>query len=531
MSLTTASPVRKRSGVRIAAIAEIVWILLLMLIAVHFLAERIAVRSIPHGDEGSWLSVAAEFSQGNGFTTRWLEHGFLKPYALPRPDDFRFPGLVCILAGAFKLFGIGYPVALWTVALIFLVFGLVVYGIVRRVSGATVACATLPLVYFSPLHYIYATEVYSETLFGIVLAAVLFFSWRFKPDARAWWIGSGASIGLLYLIRPNAVLFAGALAVYGLWAVSVMRVRWRFVAMGLCAMIVIMLPWLLRTWSIFGNPFHLAGSAGLLRVAAQEPLTYSLSDFTRMYGAFYFVKTTLCNIPLFFTLLHQQEHGLELLPLLFCLVGLARRKPFYNGMVLLSFLCTLLACFYVSSGYDWAGVRYFSSFLPFVYAYGISQMVWLIGLLIAKFAPQFRRAAFVAAAAVMTGALIFPVYYPHRYYERYYRKMPAGKKEFPDYYDALRRNLGNNRFYYAGSLAQINFATGLNCVGMQWFFDEKEIRRAQKAFHPGLVALRPKERCNTFFTRVLSALQQDGCTLTEETMPDSFALFITIKEP
>jgi hypothetical protein len=159
-SLPETGGVRRR---RYQGAAEVLWIALLLLLTLHFVALRINSRYLPHGDQGSWMSVAAELSKGNGFSTRWLEHAFLKPYALPRPDDYRYPGLVVLLAAAFKLSGTNYPVALWTVAALFIAFGLAFYLVVRRTWGVRVACAALPLVYFSLLQLMYATEVYSTS--------------------------------------------------------------------------------------------------------------------------------------------------------------------------------------------------------------------------------------------------------------------------------------------------------------------------------------------------------------------------------
>jgi hypothetical protein len=88
----------------------------------HFLALRIRAGGLPAGDEGSWMAVASELAQGRGFATRWLEAHFLTPYALPRPDDFRYPGLTGLLALAFRLFGASIETARWTVGMAFLAF-------------------------------------------------------------------------------------------------------------------------------------------------------------------------------------------------------------------------------------------------------------------------------------------------------------------------------------------------------------------------------------------------------------------------
>jgi hypothetical protein len=512
---------------------EAVYCALLVAAAWHLVGERIDQRALPRGDEGSWMAAAAELSNGNGFTTRWLEHGFLKPYTLPRPDDYRYPGLVCILAGAFLVFGCSYTTALRVVGCTFLLFGLAVFGVTRRAFGRRTAVAVLPLVYFSLLQLMYNTEVYTEALFGIGIAALLYISLRFKPSSRAWWLLSGTCIGLLYLIRPNAILFAVALGIYSVWSLIRSKTPKTSIAGGLIIMVAIMIPWLLRSWIIFGNPFHLAGSAGLLRVHTDDPATWSILDFVKTYGPLYFIKAVAANITTFFSILHGQEHGLEVLPLLFCLTGIVRRKPFFNGMIVTGFVLTFLACAYTSAGGSWAGNRYFSPLLPFVYAYGINRIFRLTDRAVARFkkGPRWPLAPLACVStAMVTGILLAPVFYPHRYYERHYATTPQSTRDYSNYYAALKSRLPEHPFYYAGSLAQINFATGLNCVGMQHLFDEKEIRRAQKTFHPRLMALTPDEYEYPYFTRLMDALREEGCVLSESRV-DSFAVIVEIREP
>ncbi|NLE01541.1 MAG: hypothetical protein GX640_16875, partial [Fibrobacter sp.] len=82
--------IRNRKKTRLAV--EVALVIIIELIAFHFVEERTATRVDPTGDEGSWMMVATQIASGQGFTTRWLEHPFLKPFELPRPDDFRYPG-------------------------------------------------------------------------------------------------------------------------------------------------------------------------------------------------------------------------------------------------------------------------------------------------------------------------------------------------------------------------------------------------------------------------------------------------------
>lgn len=515
-------------------VAECVYILLITAIAIHFLTERIACKNMPHGDEGSWMSVASELSKGNGYTTRWLEFSFLKPYDVPRPDDYRYPGLVGLLALCFKLFGTTYAVAHSLTGVLFILFGFFVYAVVKKKHGVRTACATLPLVYFSLLQLMYNSEVYTEGLFGIGLAFMLLISCRHSPRSHAWWPLTGCAIGLLYLVRPNAILFSCVFVCYALLSLYRYRSMRRPVITGVLIMTAIMLPWLIRSWVLFGNPFHLAGSAGLLCKSVHDPQPLSFSEFIRTNGTVYFVKSSFFNIHSFFSLLHNQEHGLELIPLFGCITGIIRRKVFFNTPIALGFALSLFACTYTSAYGSWAGVRYFSPFLPFVYAYGIFQIFEIGDAALRKFSPFTQRVAKPVFAAILICILCAPVFYPQRYYERFYAcamRMPHGSTNYAAYYTALKSRCAAHPFYYAGALAQINFGTDLNCVGIQGIYTAADIRKSQQAFHPALMALLPQEFANPDFTELMNTLKNDGNQLTPYWMPDSSVVFVQINTP
>ena len=57
---------------------EVVLVIAVLLLSIHFHARDIRHRVLPGGDEGSWMAVASQLEAGEGFSTRWLEHPFLK---------------------------------------------------------------------------------------------------------------------------------------------------------------------------------------------------------------------------------------------------------------------------------------------------------------------------------------------------------------------------------------------------------------------------------------------------------------------
>ena len=467
---------------------QVLFVLSLLGISFHFLSERVNHRSFPSGDEGSWLSVAAEASRGHGFITRWLEHPFLTPYALPRPDDYRYPGLVTCLASGFKLFRISYDTALGVVTFLFLMYALLVYLVSRKIFGIRVACVTMACTVFSLLQLYWNSIVYTEGLFGIIAALLLLVSAYVSERRRLFWILAGAGIGVLYLVRPNGILFGCGFLWLFLRSFGKKGKTTGNVLLGLVVMGLIMGPWLARNFIFWGNPFHIAGSAGLLRVSADEPLTYSVLDFLKIHGVLFPLKAMVIGCWHFVVTLHFFEHGLEILPLAFCAVGLFLKVPGYNSFVIAALLVSFASCAYVSKG-SWSGVRYFSSLLPFVYAYGFYCLFRMLDRLKIN---SFLWVKYLLFAAV-AGISLAPVFYPHRYYERTFKSMPLVHRNFEEHLRILSKNLQNHDAYLANRMAQINFLTEYNCVGMQEFFDSTDVGRALCQFAPKLFAVTPDE--------------------------------------
>ena len=76
-------------GAKKDSLFEALGIAVILLMSFHLVSERIVHAEFPGGDQGSWMSVAAQVSRGEGFTTRWLEYPFLQRAALPRPRSCR----------------------------------------------------------------------------------------------------------------------------------------------------------------------------------------------------------------------------------------------------------------------------------------------------------------------------------------------------------------------------------------------------------------------------------------------------------
>ncbi len=485
----------------------------LFLLGIHFLWLRIHAPGWPAGDEGSWMSVAAEFARGRGFTTRWLEFHWLQPYTLPRPDDFRYPFLTLILASSFRLFGFTYSVGLITVATLFLGFAAAFFFAMRRYWGSTAAVLGVALLICSPLQLEWNSQIYTEGLFGLMLSGLAYYSFKERIRSYPYWIGLGIGIGLLCLVRPNGILFApGLIALW--WFRRREGATWMHLTSSLISLGIMVSPWLIRNRIFFGNPFHVAGSAGLLRAEHAEAATATLTEYLSKNGIGFPLYRLILGIPRFMRDLHFFEHGLEIIPLLLFLWSL-RRGRFYNPFLTTGFALSFLACGY-SAYNSWAGVRYFTAFLPFLYVAGVAEA--MAGISWAWMRMEHRAFAVLA----LTGILLLPVLNPHRFYERHYGTLIGAELAIQKHSLALGRILPQGGNYYAQSLCQVNFQNAhLNCVGLQELNDPSWYAKSETTFKPRILALRPGEERSVDMLKAGERFKMEGFSVDTLEVLDS----------
>lgn len=494
--------------------------------SVYFLQLRIRGGYPPGGDEGSWMSVASEVAHGRGYTTRWLEGHFLTPYALPRPDDFRYPMLTSLLALAFGIWGQSVETARWTVAGVFLAFAFSSWLVCRYAFGRWAAMAGLGIMVTSPLQLEWNSGVYTEGAFGLAVTGLT--AWCLlgargaRPRATGttlmhsplWWAGLGCGVGLLYLVRVNGILFLPG--VFWLYRrAGKPGLSWKLPMWAMAAFVLTASPWLIRTGIHFGSPFHIAGSGGLLREAGQSH-NLGLAEYLSQHDFLFPVRRMVLGLFRFFQALRGYEHGLETAPLL--LAGLAHilRRRFPSPLLASRFpaspfLASGLALSFAASVYasynSWAGARYMSGMLPFVYVYGLSLVPTLaaagpVSRLLEKararmkglripIAPSFHLAAVLGIALLLAPALE-----PHRFYQRKFSQRIATLGAYPYRADLsghlriLEARLPPGGRYFAGTLCNVNFLSGSgHCIALQELYDPAWFPRSMAAFGPELIAL------------------------------------------
>jgi hypothetical protein len=479
-----------------------------LLVSLHLLEERIAFRILPAGDEGSWMNIAAQVLRGEGFTTRWLEHPFLEPCTLPRPDDFRYPVPVLLLALSFKVFGVSYTTALRTIAFFHLLLLLLLFIVGKRLFSTTAALLTVTVTALSLLQLYWNTRVYIEAISACCFGGIILWTQTQKHHKRLYPVITGVLIGLFYCIRPNGILLFCAIPFLFGWQAHAIFTNRKALLTTVFAALLTMSPWLIRTAIAFGNPFHIATGAGLLRATRDDPLTLTTVEFFIRYGVIHILKAIVIGTWRLLGALHYFEHGLEIIPLLAFTGGIFYFRNKVSAFILCSFLVSFIACDYVAFNYSWAGVRYLSSFLPWIYLYGIHFLVTIQRQLVRRRKKPIPEYAIPLLLSVV---LLAPVYYPHRYYERRYSEAPGVRKQIINTHArTLNLLLSAEDTYCAHRMAQLHFCFPTKCIGLHEFFDSSYVPMIIERFSPSLLVLTKEELKKQRLENVLEAFRREG---------------------
>ncbi len=213
-----------------------------------------------------------------GFSLYWATGLATDDWSLP-PDAWgrdpgirttayiRPPGYAFVLAGIFRLVG-GNAVGLRAVQMAFgLVSVILAWWIGRRLLGPAVGVAWAALMVLNwPLLYFQGgiNGAWLLVLLSLVMTALLF-QLAQRPTWH-WAASAGAVLGLMALVRPNALVFAPVLIGWGWWVVRRRGSRNRFWPMTVAAALagaIVLTPTTLRNWRVEGAFIPVSANGGL----------------------------------------------------------------------------------------------------------------------------------------------------------------------------------------------------------------------------------------------------------------------------
>ena len=204
-------------------------------------------------NDAFWFStVGSDIAQG---------HGFVEPVGSVFAPGFHraatalHPPLYPLwLAGLFKL-GVSTDLAQRALGALFGAATTCLVGLLgRRIGGDRLGLLAAGLAAVHPVLIAADGTLLSEGLYGTVCALVLLVAWRFgeRPSfGRAALLG--AAVALAALTRSEGLLLLLVLVVPLVWGARPAP-RWRLFAVSIACTAVVLSPWVIRNWSVYGRP-------------------------------------------------------------------------------------------------------------------------------------------------------------------------------------------------------------------------------------------------------------------------------------
>ncbi len=208
---------------------------------------------IPSGDEGSFLSLALNISEGKGFTNNVIWHYYHKNESLPYPEDTRHPLYAIFIAGLYQLTGVSLRPAQWLNVVFNLISIVLVFLLGRKLHSDKAGLFAAFLMAISWPQIKYSAFIYSEALFELLFLIILYLYCKIfidGEDSKKEYFLIGILIGLSYLCRPNGIFVFISAVILG-WVYYRRKIGW--ISLGF---FLIAGWWMGRNIVLFGNPLY-----------------------------------------------------------------------------------------------------------------------------------------------------------------------------------------------------------------------------------------------------------------------------------
>ncbi|MFZ5648395.1 MAG: ArnT family glycosyltransferase [Bacillota bacterium] len=202
-------------------------------------------------DAMDYAGIARNVARGQGFISQYITPLSLAHYGVPQPDMWRAPLWPLTLAGFQKALGFIDEASAFGTGFFFIAASPVIFLLARQWFGSLVAAGSVLIYTLTPelLRFSISGMTEPVAIFLMSLAVLTTTAGSLKNRPGDWL--SGATLGLFYLARYNALIFLPFFLLF----------RWHYRRKGLlpparmlAGFTLTILPWLVRNTVLFGNP-------------------------------------------------------------------------------------------------------------------------------------------------------------------------------------------------------------------------------------------------------------------------------------
>ena len=209
-------------------------------------------------------------------------HGFIEPFSyMFGGESFpsaSHPPLWTVLLAAVSKLGFTHPHAHRAVGAVVGGATVFVLGLLgRRVAGERVGLVAACVGAAYPLFIAADGSLMSESLYGLLVALTLLAAYRLHDRGdRTSAVLLGLAIGFACLVRTEALFFIPLLVVPVGWRLG--RDRAWNIGLACLAALIVVTPWTIRNWSVFGRPVAISTNGPAVLKGANCAKTYGGVD-------------------------------------------------------------------------------------------------------------------------------------------------------------------------------------------------------------------------------------------------------------
>lgn len=251
----------------------LVWILvvavLLRVLVAFYMGDQ--VTELPGiQDQVSYDALAQSLLAGRGysFTENW--YPFTKANTPTSHWSFLYP---IYLAGVYAVTGY-HPLAARLIQAVVsgILLCLLVYQIGRRVADEPTGLVAAALAAVYGYFIYYNAALMTETFFIVLVLCSLYLSLELKEKPTlSRWVFLGVVLGTAGLLRQTIILFVPFLLLWLLWELKNAGMRWWYFAIPVVIIVLMIAPWTIRNYRVFGHFLLLNSNAGYAFYASNNP--------------------------------------------------------------------------------------------------------------------------------------------------------------------------------------------------------------------------------------------------------------------
>lgn len=149
---------------------------------------------------------------------------------------------------------------------------LLIYLIGRRVADEVTGLIGAGLAAVYGYFVYYNAALMTEPFFIVMILCSLYLSLQLKERSTlSRWLGLGLSLGVATLLRQTVLLFIPFLLLWLLWERRADGIRLLYLAVPVVVIILMIAPWTLRNYRVFGHFLLLNSNAGYALYASNNP--------------------------------------------------------------------------------------------------------------------------------------------------------------------------------------------------------------------------------------------------------------------